>query len=250
MTTAISIVTTGCGATISDKKELEQAIETLETTKENLETENGVLETKQTNLQTSVENLESQKEELTEAIVQLQSEKDALETKIDYLQNYEFDIDNLYLVNYSVLYGENDYYQAKPYYQIATRESIEALTEECSYTSEGENNYTCYKEVYKTIENPCDFIFFNKHYIGNSNEECLFIEVFNNKKSATINSNEEEEQTYQVLENFMVPLFQVIHQEDYAEILTREQLLEITEKINQGNYLNSDQQLITKRSQQ
>lgn len=251
MTTVITLVTTGCGATISDKEELEQAIETLETAQDELKTENAILEALQTRLKDSVDDLKAQKESLKNEVAQLQSDKDALENRIDYLQNYEFDIDNLYVVNYSVLYGENDYYQAKPYYQIATRESMESIAEKCSYLPEGENNNTCYKSVYKTVESPGDFIFFSTHYIGNSDEGYqIFIEVLDNKKNANLNSIENKEQTYQILESFMVPLFQVIHQEDYGEILTREQLLEIVNKMNQGNYFDDRKQLITKRPQQ
>ncbi len=248
---AISIVTTGCGATISDKEELEQAIESLEHARDGLENMNSVLESTQTQLEEDIQSLKEQKQALTEEVKQLEGEKDAIEARIDFLQNQEFDIDNLYVVNYSVLYGENDYYQAKPYYQIATRESIEQITEECPYLAEGEDINYCIKKVFKTIENTGDYIFYESHIIGadpETNE--TYISVLSNKKSTSVNSIESLDQTMLILESFMVPLFDVIQQKDYAEVLTREQLMAITEEMNQGDYFDSSNQLITKRSQQ
>ncbi len=235
---SIILTTTGCTHKVKNGDELEIAVESLDS--------NDIEEIKDLGesigLLSEIAKLKDEKANLKEDISELKAEKKDLLEEISEIEQESFDIDDLYLLDYTILYGVDENVTCTPLYQIAFQKDVGFITETCDYQRNGEES-SCFRNVYNTIEKFSDRITIERHFMKDEDSR-IIVNIITPKKTVTLDSLEDEDTSIRALYSFATPLFENINQEDYQEIYTRKELVSLVNRMNEGNYFNSSNQMV------
>lgn len=181
------------------------------------------------------------------------------ETESILIENKIFSIDQLYFVDYKILYESLGITDVSPSYKIAIVEKGNTLIydsetmseveiDNCKYLSDSVNQISsCRRKTYRLIGNLEDIISLEHHEvmdINNSNSTTSSQHLDIITSSMNISFSDPMIANYKTFECLIRPLESVLSPNDYQKIFTLTELDALQDKINQEDYFQNSNQLI------
>lgn len=252
---AVTISLSGCGMQQLqlENENLQQEVQSMENQKESLQQEIQSMENQKENLTSELSELDFTREQLEEEITDLSNERQLLSTEIENRQNEinslnqkEYYLKDLYFLDTSLLDSSrrNLYYilESNNFSSSLVCKPIENSTlYNCSYLG---TSSVCSTESYNTIGLENEEIFYKTYHFGDNifeNPSCLTVQSPNYNyyvelEAGSIDHNPENHRKFTNFENIIVPLENILNQDDLKLTYTRDELITLMNEMNSGNY--------------